>query len=87
MGTLGLLSLGTLRQGYASARASQVAHYQTLGTLVEGVIDRAAFVFLALAFTLGALLYYHIFDHSDLIPHGFPSGVWWEPAYRRPWRS
>ncbi len=65
---LGLMSLVTLSQNFVNAGSPAGSDYQTLGTLIKAVINWSSFVFLALAFTLGALLYYYIFYRSKLIP-------------------
>jgi hypothetical protein len=63
-----LLTLVSVSQDYVSATASNASYFQTLGTVLKAAINWASFVFLALAFTLGALLYYYIFYQSRLIP-------------------
>lgn len=65
---LGLLALVTLSQNFVNAGAPSAPYYQTLGTLTKAVIDWASFVFQAIAFALGALLYYYMFYQTKLIP-------------------
>lgn len=65
---LGLMSLVTLSQNFVNAGSPAGSDYQTLGTLIKAVMNWSGFVFLALAFTLGALLYYYIFYQSRAIP-------------------
>jgi Domain of unknown function (DUF4386) len=65
---IGLLSLLTLSQEYVKAGAPQASHFQTLGTLLRAARDWTSLVLGAVAFSLGALMYYYIFYQSKLIP-------------------
>jgi len=65
---VGLLTLVTVGQDFASAGSSNAVYYQNMGSVIKAQNNWAGFVFLALAFTLGALIYYYIFYRSRLIP-------------------
>jgi len=65
---IGLLSLWTVSQEYVKAGATAGPHFQTVGALLLTVRFWASFVFAAIAFCLGALMYYYIFYQSRLIP-------------------
>jgi hypothetical protein len=65
---LGLLTLVTVSQDFVNAGAPNASYYQSLGSVIKAGINWSGFVFLALAFTLAALLYYYIFYQSRLIP-------------------
>jgi hypothetical protein len=65
---LGLLSLLSLSQEYLKAGTPAVSPFQTLGTLLLAIRYWASLVFGAIAFCLGALMYYYIFYQSRLIP-------------------
>lgn len=63
-----LLSLLTLSQESVKAGASAASTFQTSGTLLLAVRFWASQVLAAIAFCLGALIYYYIFYQSKLIP-------------------
>ncbi len=63
-----LLSLVTLSQDFVNAGSPPGSDYQTLGTLIKAVSNWFGYVFLVLAFTLAALIYYYIFYRTRLIP-------------------
>lgn len=66
--SVGLLSLLTLSQEYVKAGALDAAYAQTLGALILAARARFITGLGAIAFCLGALMYYHIFYQSKLIP-------------------
>ena len=68
IGTLSLLSLLTLSQEFIAAGAPDASSFQTSGTLLLAVRDWSVNVISALAFCLGALMYYVILYKSKLIP-------------------
>ena len=68
VGTLGLLSLLSLSQEYASAAPQAVSTFQVLGTLISAVRVWAGFVLGVIAFCLGAAMYYYVMYQSRLIP-------------------
>ena len=63
-----LLSLATLSREYENAGAPNDAQFQALGTVLLAVRDWAGQVLGAIAFSLGALMYYSVFYRSKLIP-------------------
>lgn len=65
---IGLLSLLTLSQEYVKAGAPAASTFQTSGALLLAVRFWAGQVLGAIAFCLGALMYYIIFFQSRLIP-------------------
>ena len=65
---LGLLSLLSLGQEYASAGPQAAPAIQVLGTLILAVRNWAGFVYGVLFFCLGALMYYYVLYQSRLIP-------------------
>jgi len=65
---LGLLSLLSLGQEYASAGPQAAPTLQVLGTLILAVRNWAGFVYGVLFFCLGALMYYYVLYQSRLIP-------------------
>lgn len=67
VGAVGLLSLLTLSQKYATAGAASVPSFQTLGTVLLSVRDWTQLLGL-IAFYMGALMYYYVFYQSRLIP-------------------
>ncbi len=67
VGVIGVLLLLTLSQEFVKAGASDSAYFQTSGVLLLAVQDWASLIG-ALAFYLGALMYYYIFYQSKLIP-------------------
>lgn len=69
---LGLLSLLSLSQEYASAGSPAASTFQILGTLMLAVRNWASQLGV-IAFTVGALMYYYVFYQSKLIPR-FISG-------------
>jgi hypothetical protein len=68
IGTLSLLSLLTLSQEFIAAGAPDASSFQTSGTLLLAVRDWSGNVISALAFGLGALMYYVVLYKSKLIP-------------------
>ena len=68
IGTLSLLSLLTLSQEFIAAGAPGASSFQTSGTLLLAVRDWSGNTISALAFCLGALMYYVILYKSNLIP-------------------
>jgi hypothetical protein len=68
IGTLSLLSLLTLSQEFIAAGAPDASSFQTSGTLLLAVRDWSGNVISALAFGLGALMYYVVLYKSNLIP-------------------
>jgi hypothetical protein len=68
IGTLSLLSLLTLSQEFIAVGAPGASSFQTSGTLLLAVRDWSGNVISALAFGLGALMYYVILYKSNLIP-------------------
>jgi hypothetical protein len=68
IGTLSLLSLMTLSQEFIAAGAPGASSFQTSGTLLLALRDWSGNVIAALAFGLGALMYYVILYKSNLIP-------------------
>jgi hypothetical protein len=69
---LGLLSLLSLSQEYASAGSPAASTFQILGTLMLAVRNWASQSGV-IAFTVGVLMYYYVFYQSKLIPR-FISG-------------
>jgi Domain of unknown function (DUF4386) len=67
VGLIGVLSLLTLSQELVKAGASDLSYFQTSGALLLAVQDWANLIG-ALAFYLGAMMYYSIFHQSKLIP-------------------
>jgi len=65
---IGLLSLLMVSQEHVKAGAQACPHFQTLGAILRAVRFWASFVFAAIAFCIGALMYYYIFYQSRLIP-------------------
>lgn len=65
---LGLLSLLALSRDFVQAAAPDVAHFQAAGALLIAGRYWASQVFAAIAFCLGALMYYSILYQSRLIP-------------------
>jgi hypothetical protein len=68
IGTLSLLSLLTLSQEFIAAGAPGASSFQASGALFLAVRDWSGNVVSALAFGLGALMYYAILYKSNLIP-------------------
>ena len=66
--TLGLLSLLSLGQEYASSGPQDVSAFQVLGTSILAVRVWAGFVLGVIAFCLGAAMYYYVMYRSRLIP-------------------
>jgi hypothetical protein len=65
---LGLLSLLSLSQEYASAGTQAASTFQILGNLILEVRVWAGFVLGVIAFCIGGSLYYYIMYRSRLIP-------------------
>lgn len=63
-----LMTTLTLGQEFVKAGTSDAAYFQTLGDSLLAARDWASYVFGAIAFGLGALLYYYLFYQSRLIP-------------------
>lgn len=68
VGALGLLSLLSLGQEYASAGSQAAPTLQVLGTLLLAVRSWAGFVFGVISFCMGAAMYYYVLYQSRLIP-------------------
>jgi hypothetical protein len=68
IGTLSLLSLLTLSQEFIVAGAPGTSPFQTSGSLLLAIRDWSGNVISALAFGLGALMYYSILYKSKLTP-------------------
>ena len=68
VGALGLLSLLSLSQQYASAGSSATSTYEILGTWTLAARNWASFVFGVLFFCLGASMYYSLLYQSRLVP-------------------
>ncbi len=66
--TLGLLLLLTLSQEAVKADALTTSTFQIAGTLLLTTRFWASLVLAAIAFCLGALMYYYVFYQSKLIP-------------------
>ncbi len=66
--TLGLLLLLTLSQEAVKADALTTSTFQIAGTLLLATRFWASLVLAQIAFCLGALMYYHIFYQTKLIP-------------------
>lgn len=64
----GLLSLLSSSQEYVQAGAPGPDHFQTLGTFIVAARAWLATGLGAIAFCLGALMYYYVFYRSRLIP-------------------
>ncbi len=65
---LGLLSLLSLSQEYASAGPQGASTFQVLGALISAIRVWAGFVLGVIAFCLGAAMYYYVLYRSRLIP-------------------
>jgi len=65
---LGVLSLVSLSQDYASAGSPTASSYEILAASMHSVAIWAGFVLGVLSFCLGALMYYYVFYQSKLIP-------------------
>ncbi|MBE0517982.1 MAG: DUF4386 domain-containing protein [Thermoplasmata archaeon] len=65
---LGILSLVSLSQDYASAGSPTASSYQILAASMHSVNIWAGFVLGVLSFCTGALMYYYVFYQSKLIP-------------------
>jgi hypothetical protein len=68
IGTLSLLSLLTLSQEFIASGAPAASSFQTSGTLLLAVRDWSGNVVSAIAFSLGASMYYVVLFRSNLIP-------------------
>ncbi len=68
IGTLSLLTLLTLSQEFIAAGAPVASTFQTLGMLLQTVQYWSGNLLSALAFGLGALMYYIVLYQSKLIP-------------------
>lgn|SRR5574341_3623 len=68
VGIICLLSLFTLSQNFVNAGGQGASYFQALGHLLLTARDLADFVFGAMAFSVGALMYYYIFYQTKLIP-------------------
>lgn len=81
----GLPLLLVLSQGYVKAGTPDASYFQTLGALLLSVRDWTIQVLGAIAFSLGALMYYYIFYQSKLLPRwlsgwGFLGAALWLAA-------
>jgi len=65
---LGLLSLLSLSQEYASVGPQDISTFQVLGALISAVRVWAGFVLGVIAFCLGAGMYYYVLYRSKLVP-------------------
>jgi Domain of unknown function (DUF4386) len=65
---IGLFLLLNLSQQFVNSGATNVAGYQTFGTLLLSGYHWVGFVIAPLPFALGALMYYYIFYRTRLIP-------------------
>lgn len=68
VGILGLLSLLSLSQEYASSGPQGASTFQVLGTLISAIRVWTGFVLGVIAFCLGAAMYYYVLYRSRLIP-------------------
>jgi hypothetical protein len=68
VGTLSMLSLLTLSQDFIRAGAPAVSTFQTSSAVLLAVRDWSHNVISALAFSVGALMYYAVLYSSNLIP-------------------
>jgi hypothetical protein len=68
VGILGLLSLLSLSQEYASAGPQAASAFQVLGNLISAIRVWAEFVLGVIAFCLGAAMYYYVMYQSRLVP-------------------
>lgn len=68
VGVMGLLLLLTLSQEFVKAGAPDSSYFQTLGALLLAGYHWVGNVGSLLAFSLGALMYYHIFYQTKLVP-------------------
>lgn len=68
VGVLCLLALVSLSQNFVAAGSPSGSPDLALGTLVVSVNNSAGFVLSAIAFDLGAMMYYAIFYRSKIIP-------------------
>jgi hypothetical protein len=68
IGTLSLLSLLTLSQEFIAAGAPGTSPFETSGSLLLAVRDWSGNAISAIAFSLGALMYYAVLFRSGLIP-------------------
>lgn len=68
VGILGLFSLLSLSQEYASAGPQAASIFQVLGSLISAIRVWAGFVLGVIAFCLGAAMYYYVMYRSRLVP-------------------
>jgi hypothetical protein len=68
VGVIGLLLLLALSQEYVKAGSPDSSYFRTLGVLLLAGYHWAGFVLGAIAFSIGALMYYYIFYQTRLIP-------------------
>jgi len=68
VGVIGLLLLLALSQEYVKAGSPDSSYFQTLGVLLLAEKYWAGFVLGAIAFSIGALMYYYIFYQTKLVP-------------------
>ncbi len=67
VGAIAALLLVTLSQQFVKAADPISPHFQTVGTLLHAVRDRAGLIG-SMAFYVGALMYYYLFIRSRLLP-------------------
>ncbi len=68
VGAICLVSLLTVSQEFVTSGGQSASTFQTIGHLLLTMRDVAGFVFVVIAFCLGALMYYYVFYQSKLIP-------------------
>jgi hypothetical protein len=64
---IGWLVLGTLSLEFVKAGSPNASYFQTLGALIQGLMDWSGLVSYII-FSLGALMFYFLFYQSKLIP-------------------
>lgn len=68
VGVISLLSLLSLSQEFVKAGAPDASYFQPLGEVLLATRESGCAVLGAIAFGLGALMYYYLFYQSKLIP-------------------
>ena len=64
---IGWLVLGTLSQEFVKAGSPSGSYFQTLGALIQGIMDWGGLISY-IVFSLGALMFYYLLFASKLIP-------------------